>query len=43
MTKNAFIAALSTKLAGLPAEDLQRSLEYYSEYIAKVKNNCKKM
>ena len=34
MTKNAFIAALSTKLAGLPAEDLQRSLEYYSEYIA---------
>lgn len=34
MTKNAFIAALSTRLAGLPAEDLERSLEYYGEYIA---------
>lgn len=34
MTKNAFIAALSARLAGLPAEDLERSLEYYSEYIA---------
>jgi len=34
MNKNAFIAALSIRLSGLPVEDLQRSLEYYSEYIA---------
>ena len=33
MTKNAFIAALGVKLAGLPQDDVLRSLEYYAGYI----------
>ena len=33
MNKNAFIAALTTKLVGLPQDDLKRSLEYYGECI----------
>ena len=33
MNKNAFLAALLAKLAGLPQDDIGRSLEYYAECI----------
>lgn len=33
MTKHEFLAALRGRLSGLPEEDLERSLEYYSESI----------
>ncbi len=33
MTKNEFLAALQSGISGLPAEDIDRSLEYYSEMI----------
>lgn len=31
MTKNEFLSALSMRLTGLPTEDINKSLEYYSE------------
>lgn len=33
MTKREFLSDLGSRLSGLPAEDAQRSLEYYSEMI----------
>lgn len=33
MTKDEFLLALGSRLSGVPAEDRQRSLEYYSESI----------
>ena len=34
MDKNSFIIALRSKLSGLPAEDIDKTVEYYSELIA---------
>ncbi len=33
MTRNEFMAALCTRLAGLPEQDMQKSLAYYNEMI----------
>lgn len=33
MTKDEFLSVLGTRLSGVPAEDRQRSLEYYNEII----------
>ena len=33
MTKNEFLTELRVALAGLPEEDIEKSLEYYSEMI----------